>query len=54
MQIRPEPSDDEAAAIAAAIEMAMTIIAPQPRTVVVSPVWRFRGRWWNRDRAKGR
>jgi hypothetical protein len=46
--IRPEPSDEEAAAIAAAVE------ALWPRRVVVVPAdhhhatagWRWSGRWW--------
>jgi hypothetical protein len=46
--IRPTPTDEEAAAIAAAIEVSW------PRTVVASsaaeasPRWRFAGRWWTR------
>jgi hypothetical protein len=49
--IIPTPSDDEAAAIAAAIE------ALWPRPSLVSQpqspptlAWRFSGRWWQRDR----
>ena len=48
MDIRPMPSDEEAAAIAAAIEVSW------PRTVVgaaagdAPPRWRFAGRWWSR------
>ena len=44
--ITPTPTDDEAAAIVAAIELAW------PRPVVVMedavrlPAWRFSGRWW--------
>lgn len=54
MQIRPDPTEEEAAAIAAAIDMAMNSIVAQPGLVPLSPEWRFRGRWWNRDRARGR
>ncbi len=54
MQIRPNPTEEEAAAIAAAVDMAMNSVAPQAPRVPVSPKWRFRGRWWNADRAKGR
>jgi hypothetical protein len=54
MRIRPEPTTEEAAAIAAAVEMAMTALVPHPVAVKVSPEWRFRGRWWNRDKARGR
>ena len=45
-KITPAPSDEEAAAIVAAIELAW------PRAVVVleptdrPPAWRFSGRWW--------
>ncbi|MCU1344048.1 MAG: hypothetical protein JWL70_314 [Acidimicrobiia bacterium] len=44
--ITPAPTDEEAAAIVAAIELAW------PRSVVVLedtvrlPAWRFSGRWW--------
>jgi hypothetical protein len=49
--ISPAPTDDEAVAIAAAIE------ALWPRPVVMSATedrdrplaWRFSGRWWQRD-----
>jgi hypothetical protein len=45
--VRPTPTDDEAAAIAAAIEVAW------PRAVVshddvAPPRWRFSGRWWSK------
>lgn len=48
MEIEPTPTDEEAAAIAAAIEMAW------PRAVAVAPNagepprWRFAGRWWSK------
>lgn len=47
MEITPTPSDEEAAAIVAAIE------AVWPRPVVAatreeSPRWRFSGRWWTK------
>jgi hypothetical protein len=41
------PSDDELAAIVAAVEMAW----PRPAallSVVDPPRWRFSGRWWSR------
>jgi hypothetical protein len=44
--IRPTPTDEEAAVIAAAIELTW------PRPVVLlegalrPPAWRFSGRWW--------
>ncbi len=47
IEIRPVPSDEEAAAIAAAVELSW------PRAVVVDDAsavptnrWRFSGRWW--------
>jgi hypothetical protein len=49
--ITPAPTDEEAAAIVAAVE------ALWPRAVAVdthaanrSVAWRFSGRWWHRDR----
>jgi hypothetical protein len=47
MEISPTPTDEEAAAIAAAIEVswprvvAAEAVAPPPR-------WRFAGRWWTK------
>jgi hypothetical protein len=46
--VRPTPSDEELAAIMAAVEIAW------PRPVVAGPIddepsrWRFSGRWWSR------
>jgi len=46
MEIRPAPTDEEAAAIVASLEAAW------PRAVVVGePVaarWRWSGRWWSK------
>ena len=47
MQIDPLPTDEEAAAIAAAVEVAW------PRAVAddggpTTPRWRFSGRWWGK------
>jgi hypothetical protein len=47
MDIQPTPTDEEAAAIAAAIELSW------PRAVAVPadeppPRWRFAGRWWTK------
>jgi hypothetical protein len=48
MDVTPTPTDEEAAAIAAAIEAAW------PRAVVggapeeETPRWRFAGRWWSK------
>lgn len=50
MQIQPAPSDEEAAAIVAAVEAAWpkpvvaAAGAPRDRT----PAWRFAGRWWRK------
>jgi hypothetical protein len=45
--VTPTPTDEEAAAIAAAIEVAwprvgVAAAAPEP------PRWRFAGRWWSK------
>jgi hypothetical protein len=47
MDIFPEPTEEEAAAIVAALEVVT------PRAVVASgppapPRWRFAGRWWSK------
>ncbi|MGH1505951.1 MAG: hypothetical protein ACRBI6_20550 [Acidimicrobiales bacterium] len=55
IEIRPVPSDEEAAAIAAAVELSW------PRAVVVDEAaaapsnrWRFSGRWWTGPLARTR
>jgi hypothetical protein len=52
-EIRPTPTDEEMAAIAAAVEVLW------PRPVVLGgptgpPPWRFSGRWWRRPIAARR
>jgi hypothetical protein len=46
VRVVPEPTDEEAAAVAAALE----VLWPRPSATVaprvVSPAWRFSGRWW--------
>ena len=47
MDVSPEPTDEEAAAIVAAVEVAWpragaAAEAPAP------PRWRFAGRWWSK------
>jgi hypothetical protein len=48
--VRPTPTDEEAAAIVAAVEA----LWPKPVVVApaaladVAPKWRFSGRWWSR------
>ncbi|MET0903560.1 MAG: hypothetical protein ABWZ52_10000 [Acidimicrobiales bacterium] len=47
MEIQPTPTDEEAAAIAAAIEVSW----PRPVAAPVDeppPRWRFAGRWWTK------
>jgi hypothetical protein len=49
--ISPVPSDDEAAAIAAAIELLWPRpVALAPPVAQGNPAWRYSGRWWHRDR----
>jgi hypothetical protein len=53
--VRPTPTDEEMAAIVAAI--AMTWPQPPPvveRSVPSTPAWRFSGRWWARPVAARR
>jgi hypothetical protein len=40
------PSDDELAAILAAVELAWPQPAAADTTKVEAPRWRFSGRWW--------
>ncbi len=47
MDISPPPSDEEAAAIAAAIEMSWPR-AVASEAVAAPPRWRFAGRWWTK------
>jgi hypothetical protein len=46
MDISPVPTDEEAAAVVAAVE----VLWPRPLAVSpgggVTPAWRFSGRWW--------
>jgi hypothetical protein len=51
LSISPVPTDEEAAAIAASVEL----LWPKPASPPVEGgpralVWRFSGRWWRRDR----
>lgn len=53
--ITPTPSDEEAAAIVAAIHA----LWPRPpaddgRQPPADPAWRFSGRWWNGPTARSR
>ena len=44
--ITPDPSDEEAAAIVAAVELAWPRAAAPAIPAEDSPRWRFSGRWW--------
>ena len=48
MDISPTPTDEEAAAIAAAIELSWPRAAVGPSAVAQPPRWRFAGRWWTK------
>jgi hypothetical protein len=48
MDIAPTPSDDEAVAIAAAIEAAWPRPGGAGAAATESPRWRFAGRWWSK------
>ena len=49
--ITPNPTDEEAATIAAAIDALWprprSIVQPEPQRTLA---WRFSGRWWQRER----
>lgn len=47
MDISPAPSDEEAAAIAAALEVSWPRAVATAATVE-PPRWRFAGRWWSK------
>ncbi|MEZ5340721.1 MAG: hypothetical protein R2706_04525 [Acidimicrobiales bacterium] len=50
--ISGNPSDEEAAAIVAAIELAWPRPAQNERVMPASaPAWRFSGRWWAKPAA---
>mgnify|MGYP003641305781 CR=1 FL=1 len=45
VEITPPPTDEEAAAIVAAVQLAWPGGATEPPKAV--PRWRFAGRWWS-------
>jgi hypothetical protein len=47
LSVHPEPTDEEAAAIAAALEVTRPVVVPAPPAPQPSR-WRFSGRWWAR------
>jgi hypothetical protein len=50
-EISPAPTDEEAAAITAAVEALWPrAAAVEPHAANWSVAWRFSGRWWQRDR----
>jgi len=46
VQISPQPTEEEAVAIAAALEFALRPVAIATATQNDKPKWRFSGRWW--------
>jgi hypothetical protein len=54
--VHPTPTDEEMAAIIAAITMTWPQPAPSPSrdTAQTTPAWRFSGRWWARPVAMRR
>lgn len=52
--ITPTPTDEEAAAIAAAVVAAWPRPAADDEMPQTDPRWRFSGRWWNRPTAVSR
>ncbi len=46
LTVSPEPTDEEAAAIAAAVTMAWPRPAADETPELRSNRWRFSGRWW--------
>lgn len=51
-RIQPTPSDEEAVALAAAIEVMWPKGSSTQPVVDASPRWRFSGRWWQRGRRR--
>ena len=47
MEIVPSPTDEEAAAIVAAVELAWPRAGAVPAPEA-APRWRFSGRWWSK------
>ncbi len=51
MQITPQPSDSEVAAVLAAYEALWPRPAAEGPTTPAAPRWRFSGRWWTQPAA---
>jgi hypothetical protein len=57
MDVRPTPTDEELAAIAAAVQTVVlrpVVVAAPAEPADVAPAWRFSGRWWSRPVAARR
>lgn len=48
LTIRPDPGPEEAAAIAAAVQVVLSAGAAGPAEQAEMPRWRFSGRWWSK------
>ena len=46
--ISPEPTDEEAVAIVAAVQLGLPTTSAQEGAVEAISRWRFSGRWWSR------
>lgn len=47
LSVSPEPTDEEAVAIAAALEVTRPVVVVAPAEPAASR-WRFSGRWWTK------
>ena len=54
IEVHGNPSEDEVAAIVAAIEMSWPKPAPVTRSAPESTTWRYSGRWWQEGRLPSR
>jgi hypothetical protein len=54
VEVRPEPTEEELAAIMAAIEATRPVLVVADATPSGPPPWRFSGRWWRRPIAARR
>ncbi|MDO8362304.1 MAG: hypothetical protein Q7V88_05370 [Actinomycetota bacterium] len=55
-EITPAPTDEEAAAIVAAVEAGWPrpVAAADANDALRTPTWRFSGRWWSKPTAARR
>lgn len=55
MNVTPVPSDDEAVAIAAAVQASWPVpVVMTDDEIVRDTGWKFSGRWWNKPTASRR